>query len=578
MGCSQSKSTGLSVEPIEPASSSKSVKFRQIPQQQSDRIVEDCIIIWVLNDSSIDVELEKAKLRHIVSTIKIFTDRDQCVAYITNIRVEKIFLIVPTEESFVDSIRNLPQLEKIYILDSSFRENDKNINIIPASSNIFYDIDSLCKQLEIDVDLCELDLIVLTASAPISQDDTISANLKKQGATFLYAQFIREINFRLKFDNNAKNEFVNFCRIHYVNNSEQLHMIDEFEANYRPQKALLWLTRPGFIWRVLQRMQRTFEIDILYKLGFLVKHAHTQLNIFHENNSFFTENILVVYRGKTMFNDKFNSLVKNNLHGLISFNNFFTAHMDKTVSLDFIHRRLIALPNVTGVLFEIYVNPTTYSIRSPFASLDKVHGDDKVNTNGVLFGLNTVFRIDSIEEFTDEAVGILWNVKLTLIADDDPQLLRLVAPLRSNEVHANPLSYMGKLFMEMGEYMRAEQFFLGMLQDTSVLNQPRRLVRVHNGLAANYMLKGDYIKALEQSQQALDVSLSYLPPQHTDLAPLYDAIGKSYFHLNDYQKAIESYERAADLIALNPQLSNDQFITDLKVRIDSTKKLLNNKQ
>ena len=92
------------------------------------------------------------------------------------------------------------------------------------------------------------------------------------------------------------------------------------------------------------------------------------------------------------------------------------------------------------------------------------------------------------------------------------------------------------------------------------------------------MLKGDYIKALEQSQQALDVSLSYLPPQHTDLAPLYDAIGKNYFHLSNYQKAIENYERAADLIVLNPQLSNEQFITDLKVRIDSTKKLFNKKQ
>jgi hypothetical protein len=42
-----------------------------------------------------------------------------------------------------------------------------------------------------------------------------------------------------------------------------------------------------------------------------------------------------------------------------------------------------------------------------------------------------------------------------LTADDDQQLLRLVAPLRSSEVHANPLSYMGKLFMEMGEYTRS---------------------------------------------------------------------------------------------------------------------------
>jgi tetratricopeptide (TPR) repeat protein len=90
------------------------------------------------------------------------------------------------------------------------------------------------------------------------------------------------------------------------------------------------------------------------------------------------------------------------------------------------------------------------------------------------------------------------------------------------------------------------------------------------------MHTNNYAKALEQYQQALDVSLSYLPPTHTDLAPLYDAIGKSYFRLNDYQKAVENYERAADLIAINVQLSNEQFVTDLNFQIDSAKKLLNN--
>ncbi|CAF4505026.1 unnamed protein product, partial [Rotaria sp. Silwood2] len=63
-----------------------------------------------------------------------------------------------------------------------------------------------------------------------------------------------------------------------------------------------------------------------------------------------------------------------------------------------------------------------------------------------------------------------------------------------------------------------------MLQDASCSNQPHRLVRVNNDLGANYMIKGDYAKALEQYQQTFDVSLS------------------------DYQKAVENYERAADLI------------------------------
>lgn len=578
MGCSQSTIEPLQIKSIEAESRPKSVKSRPLPTQQSDRIVEDCIVIWLLNDSSLESEVDKAKLCHVVSTIKVFTNSDECVKYITNTIIEKIFLIIPAIESFVDTIRNLPQVEKIYILNPTLHETENNGDVI-TSSNIFHDIDGLCKQLEIDVELCELDLVVITTSSQPSQDEPVSDSTKKQEAMFLYGQLKREILYRLKFENNAKNEFIHFCRLHYTNNIEQSRMIDDFDTNYRPQKALWWLTRQCFIWRVLQRIQRTCEIDTLYKLGFLVKHAHTQLTIFQENNSSQSENVLIVYRGKTMFSDKFNTLVKNNSGSLLSFGNFFISHTDKQIGIDFVRRRLTAFPSATGVLFEIHVNPTMRSVRSPFASLDMVHTDDNIEKNGILFGMGTVFHIDSIEQFTDESGIMIWNVKLTLIADDDQQLLRLVAPLRSSEVHANPLSFMGKLFIEMGEYAQAEQFFLGMLQDSSVRSQPRRLVRVHNGLGANYTHKGAYTKALEQYQQALEVSLSYLPPNHTDLAPLYDVIGKSYYQLDEYQNAVENYERAADLIGANSHAGNDQFVSDLNTRIDSAKKLLNkNKQ
>ncbi|CAF0759070.1 unnamed protein product [Rotaria sp. Silwood1] len=575
MGCSQSKIDTISNQSIEQDSCSKFVPSNSLSNEQSNRIVEDCIIVWFLNDSSINVVVEKAKLRHVVSTVKIFTDHDECITYIMNIRVERIFLIVPSIETCLESIQNLSQIEKIYVLHPFFREIDYTIDV-PMSSNMFYDIDSLCQQLETDVELCELDLLIITASSSLSSNDIISNDAKKQEALFLYTQLMREILYRLKFENNAKNEFINFCRLHYANNYEQLSIIDHFEKNYRPQKALWWLTRQCFVWRILQRIQRTFEIDIIYKLGFLLKHAHTQLTIFQENNSFLSENLLIVYRGKTMFNDKFVALIKNNCGGLLSFNNFFIAHTDKEISLNFIRRRLTAFPNATAVLFEIHLNSTIRSTRSPFAALDKIHVDEQIERNGILFSLSTVFRINSIKEFTDNLTITIWTVKLSLVADDDQQLLRLVAPLRSSEIHANPLSYAGKLFMEMGEYAHAEQFFIEMLQDASVRSQPRRLVRVHNGLGANYMIIGDYIKALEQYRQALDVSLSYLPPIHTDLAPLYDAIGKSYFYLGDYKRAIENYEKAADIIELNGQSSNDQLISDLKIRLGNTKKLLDN--
>jgi hypothetical protein len=148
MGCSESKTNLAAISPIEAEHRPKSPKPNLVFNQQfSNRIVEDCIVVWLLNDSSLNIDLEKTKLCRIVSTIKTFTDRDECVTYITNIRIEKIFFIIPTKESFVDSIQNLPQLEKVYVFNPSLHETEHTL------SNVFYDIDNLCQQLETDVEL-----------------------------------------------------------------------------------------------------------------------------------------------------------------------------------------------------------------------------------------------------------------------------------------------------------------------------------------------------------------------------------------------------------------------------------------
>ncbi|CAF3508977.1 unnamed protein product [Rotaria sp. Silwood2] len=126
MGCSQSKSKLLLIKAMGPESRPRSIKLHLSPNHQSDRIVEDYFIIWFLNDSSIEVKNQEAKLRHVVSTVKIF-------------------LTVLTMESFLDSMRNLPRVEKIYVLDSSFHDAEKTMDLA-VSSNIFYNIDNLCKQ------------------------------------------------------------------------------------------------------------------------------------------------------------------------------------------------------------------------------------------------------------------------------------------------------------------------------------------------------------------------------------------------------------------------------------------------
>jgi tetratricopeptide (TPR) repeat protein len=278
-----------------------------------------------------------------------------------------------------------------------------------------------------------------------------------------------------------------------------------------------------------------------------------------------------------MPNDQFDTLVRNNYGGLLSFSGFFTADTNKEVAVDFVCRRLLAFPHVIGILFEIHINSTIRSVRSPFASFDEIYSDETIEKNGIFFSMHTVFRIESVEQITEKFIN-MWTVKLILIADDDPQLLRIVSPLRSNEVHADIVSYAGKLLMDIGDYEYAEQFFLGMLQDTYVLNQPRLLVRILKGLASNYMNKGDYTKALENYQEALQGSLTYLSSEHIDLVPLYHGIGDSYYKQGDYFNGLQNYETAMNVLKHGKQPMNDQLINELNSRIHFAKKLLKNKQ
>ncbi|UJR23839.1 hypothetical protein I4U23_026814 [Adineta vaga] len=577
MGCSYSKPESNVVEPLEVKHEPPVVVQSLASKNQSIRIMENFVLIWFLSNSSLDIENEKKKLRHMISWLKIFNDSNECITYINTIRIEKVFLIVPIMDSWLDCVQNLPQLEKIYVLDPSFQHSKENGDYSSSSlSNTFYDIDSLCQQLKIDTDLCELDLINISTFSLSNQDGSISVKRKQQEASFLLMQLMREMLFRLKFEINAKTELINILRIHYVNDEEQLRAIQDFETNYRPQKALIWLTRECFLWRIIQRIQRTQEIDIHYKIGFFAKHVCAQLNIFQDNHSTITEKKWIVYRGKTMSNELFETLIKNNSQGLLSIATFFMADTNKELAIDFICHRLITHPEMIGIVFEIHTNSTIRSTRSPFASLEEVFGMETSGRDGILFSAYTVFRIESIEQIIEQS-KMMWLIKLIIINDDEPQLLRVVSSLRSSEIYMNPLSYLGKLIMEKGDYDQAEEFFLGMLEDSSVLNQPHRLIRVHRGLGTNYMNKGDYTKALKHYQQALENSLTYLPPEHTDLVPFYDGIGNSYYKLGQYQNAVTNYEEAARILARATKSMNEQLTSDLNSRLNNAKKLLQNK-
>jgi tetratricopeptide (TPR) repeat protein len=226
-------------------------------------------------------------------------------------------------------------------------------------------------------------------------------------------------------------------------------------------------------------------------------------------------------------------------------------------------------PDRIAIIFEIYIDHMIFNEENPFAL---IKGNNTINDE-ICFSIGTVFRVESIEQIIDNSL-IIWVIKLKLVQDDNPQLVNLLTTFRTIDIHENPLGCLGKLLMDMGEYRRAEQFFLEMLNDTAVQNQPNRLVRVQIGLGANYIHKGDYAVALEYYEKSLELSLTYLPPDHPDLTFIYKSIGDCYLNQNNYMLALQNYERAIHIMENNTQLPISQNIDELRNLIKKTEQLI----
>jgi tetratricopeptide (TPR) repeat protein len=318
-------------------------------------------------------------------------------------------------------------------------------------------------------------------------------------------------------------------------------------------------------------MKRTREIDVLYKLGFFFKHINTQLIRLHEENALLLKNISIVYRGKTMIKSEFDAQLKNNSNGLISFSNFLLTTMNKEDIIDFLRLRLEIHSDMVAILFEIHIDHMIFNEENPFALIK----GNNTKTDEICFSAGTVFQIESIEQIIDNSL-IIWLIKLKLIRYDDPQLVNLLTTFGSSDMYENPVSCLGKLLIDMGEYRRAEQFFLEMLNDATIQSVPNRLVIVQNGLGANYTLKGDYVAALEYYKKSLELSLTYLPSDHSDLTFMYKNIGDCYLNQNNYSLALQNYERAINIIESNTQLSTPRIINELQNLVSKTKQLIEN--
>ena len=443
---------------VVPADKDNSSQFQQF------RIIGSYIIIWL--DPHIDIfEDDTAnriiELRHVVHSLKTFIDPDECIDFITNIKYEKVFMILSDDfdQQFILLIENISQIHSIYIYSHHDRMNDKQwINERKKIKGIFTKIESICDTLQQHVYRSNRDLM------PISIVSTNTMNLDELDQSFMYSQILKEIILELEYNENAKKDFVDFCNEQYAENDRMLKIIKDFEETYDRPSPIYWYTKETFIYGILNKALRTQDIEIIMKMGFIMRDIHRQIELLHSKMN--QTQTITVYRGQALSKIDFEKL-KNNKGGLLSFNNFLSTSQDFEVSF-ILADSIRSEPDLIGILFQIEIDPSISSIS--FASLDNISHFD--SEKEILFSMHTIFRIQDSELIGDR----LWKVNLVLTNDNDQQLKLLTDYIRNDiRREENGWSRMAALMLLMGEFDKAIKIYNTII-DGILKNHPEEFV------------------------------------------------------------------------------------------------------
>jgi tetratricopeptide (TPR) repeat protein len=126
------------------------------------------------------------------------------------------------------------------------------------------------------------------------------------------------------------------------------------------------------------------------------------------------------------------------------------------------------------------------------------------------------------------------------------------------EVQASTgLLQMGRLMIIMGQFNKAEEIYLILLQTTSDDNR-EDLALIHYQLGCISYQKSDLSNALSHYKQSFDLDLTYLSSDDPQLSSTYSNIQTILYQQDDLDDALKHFERALniDLHALEPDQRN----------------------
>ncbi|CAF3265506.1 unnamed protein product [Rotaria socialis] len=514
---------------------SKTTRLRAHP-----RVIENFLVVWL--DPNLDDLIDDDwrdnvdELRSIVNTVNTFNDVDQCIDFLSDIKDEKVFMIISGAlgQQVISYIHDIQQLHSIYVFCGSKQKHEKWVKDWPKIKGVFTQIQQLCDSLKPAAQKCEQNSMPISFVTASEASDQILDQLDQ---SFMYTQILKEIILEIKYNEQSIKDLVPYCLEQYLGNDNELLIIEGFEKSYRKNSPIWWYTYPCFVHSMLNRALRTHEVDTIIKMGFFIQDLHRQIEQLHkEQSNDQQKRSFIVYRGQGMCKDEFEKLVRAK-GGLMSFNSFLSTSKKRKVSLEF-SRDALNNVDAIGILFKLIIEPSNLS--TPFALIDDV--SYFTSEQEILFSMHTVFRIGEIKQIDN--IDRLYQVELKLASIKNQQIIALTERMREETRGSTGWHRLGMLLIKLGKFDKAEHVY-NALFDLNMADNEKALL--HHQLGLIKRNQGDYEEALASHEKALEIYEKFLPTDHPDLATSYNNIGQVYNNMGEYEKALSFYEKSLEI-------------------------------
>jgi len=248
------------------------------------RIIQNFLLVWldISNEESNSTDYQSTilELQQVVSAVNKFIDVDECSDFVTDIKEEKVFMVLSGESSqtIVPIIQDILQINSIYIFCENKSNHEQWITQWSKIKGVFTEISSLCKLIKKGAHQCDHNSISMSF-IPAS-DEAPSQNLDQLDQSFMYTQLLKEILFTIDFKGQHK-EFINYYREQFPDNVVEMGKIEKLDKEYNHHEPIWWYTYQIFLYSMVNRALRTMEIDLIIKLGFFICDLHDHIAELH---------------------------------------------------------------------------------------------------------------------------------------------------------------------------------------------------------------------------------------------------------------------------------------------------------